>query len=137
MRSIIIDDEPNNIENLRIILQEHCPQLKVVATATNADEEKALISLHQPDLLFLDIQMPNKNGFDLLQSLPAYAFEVIFVTGFDKYGIQAIRFSAIDYLLKPIALADLKTAIERAEKKISEKRQKKEFIKTELTKHGH
>ncbi len=122
MRSIIIDDEQNNIENLQIMLRDHCPQVKVIATAMGVDEGMALIQLHQPDLLLLDIQMPDKNGFDLLQSLPDYDFEVIFVTGYDKYGIRAIRFSAIDYLLKPIVIADLKAAIERAEKKILEKR---------------
>lgn len=127
MRSIIIDDEQNNIDNLQIILREHCKQIKIVATATNADDAKALIQLHQTDLLFLDIQMPHKNGFDLLQSLSGYDFEVIFVTGFDRYGIQAIRFSAIDYLLKPIVLADLKAAVERAEKKIVAKRKNEQL----------
>jgi len=127
MRSIIIDDEQNNIENLQIILREHCPQVKIVATATNVDEGEKLIQLHQPDLLFLDIQMPDKNGFDLLKSLHHTSFEVIFVTGYDKYGIQAIRFSAIDYLLKPIVLADLKAAIGRAENKISEKKKNEQL----------
>ena len=81
MRSIIIDDEQNNIDNLQIILREHCPQVKVVATATGADGAKASIQLHQPDLLFLDIQMPEKNGFDLLQSLSGYDLEVRWGTG--------------------------------------------------------
>lgn len=127
MRSIIIDDEQNNIDNLQIILREHCPQVKVVATAATADDAKMLIQLHQPALLFLDIQMPGKNGFDLLRSLPDYDFEVIFVTGYDKYGIQAIRFSAIDYLLKPIVLADLKVALERTEKKVVSKRKNEQL----------
>lgn len=119
MRSIIIDDETNNIDNLQLLLQQHCPAIKIIATATNADQAEKLILLHQPDLLFLDIQMPDKNGFDLLRSLPDPGFEVIFVTGFDKYGIQAVRFSAIDYLLKPIVVTELVAAVERAVNKSS------------------
>lgn len=121
MKAIIIDDEPNNISNLQLILAAHCPVVKVMATAISAGEGREAILLHQPDLIFLDIQMPGENGFELLQSLPRPGFEVIFVTGFDQYGIQAIKFSAIDYLLKPIVVAELEAAVERAGRKITEK----------------
>ncbi|SDC64702.1 LytR/AlgR family response regulator transcription factor [Niabella drilacis] len=114
MKTIIIDDEPNNIRNLELLLQEHCSNVQIIATAMNADEGREAILQHQPDLVFLDIQMPGKNGFELLQSLPSPGFEVIFVTGFDKYGIQAVKFSAIDYLLKPIVVAELKAAVDKA-----------------------
>lgn len=117
MRTIIVDDEINNIDNLQLLLQSHCPSVQIVGVATNADDAERLILKEQPDLLFLDIQMPERNGFDLLRSLPNPRFEVIFVTGFDKYGIQAVRFSAIDYLLKPIVIPDLVAAVERAGRK--------------------
>lgn len=127
MRAIIVDDERNNISNLHRILGNHCPAVEIVATAGNADTAKALIAAHQPDLLFLDIQMPGKNGFELLQSIPHPDFEIIFVTAFDKYGIQAIRFSALDYLLKPVVIADLKTAVEKAMHKVQEKRKNQQL----------
>ncbi len=121
MRAIIVDDERNNIENLTALLKNHCPQVSVEASAISAEEGKTMIQELQPDLVFLDIQMPGQNGFDLLKSLANYAFEVIFVTAYDKYGIQAIRFSAIDYLLKPIDKDELKVAVNRAGEKISQK----------------
>ncbi|HRQ50960.1 MAG TPA: LytTR family DNA-binding domain-containing protein, partial [Agriterribacter sp.] len=127
MRAIIIDDERNNISNLQRIIREHCPSVEIVAAADNAATARELIVSHRPDLLFLDIQMPGKNGFELLQSIPQPDFEIIFVTAFDKYGIQAIRFSALDYLLKPVVIADLKTAVERAVRKVQEKRKNQQL----------
>lgn len=121
MRAIIIDDEPNNIDNLTNLLQKYCPQVAIEASAFDAEAGKKLIIEIKPELVFLDIQMPGQNGFDLLKSLENYSFEVIFVTGFDKYGIQAIRFSAIDYLLKPIDREELITAVRRAKDKIWQK----------------
>lgn len=121
--AVIIDDEQNNVDNLCLLIQQHCPQVCIVDTANGAEEGRAIILEHQPDLVFLDIQMPGKNGFDLLQSLNSYAFEVIFVTAFDQYGIQAVKFSAIDYLLKPINLQDLKTAVEKVVQKSHQKKQ--------------
>ncbi|MCE7063310.1 LytTR family DNA-binding domain-containing protein [Dyadobacter sp. CY343] len=123
MRAIIIDDEVNNIDNLRALLEKYCPEVDILGTALNADSAEELIARISPDLLFLDIQMPEKNGFELLKSLSNYHFEVIFVTGFDQYGIQAIRFSAIDYLLKPISHTELQAAVKRAEDKIGSKKQ--------------
>ncbi|WP_300604222.1 LytTR family DNA-binding domain-containing protein [Niabella sp.] len=122
MKAIIIDDEPNNVRNLELLLREHCSNVQIIATAMNAHEGREAILRHQPDLVFLDIQMPGQNGFELLQSLPSPAFEVIFVTGFDKYGIQAVKFSAIDYLLKPIVVTELKTAVDKAVSKTETKR---------------
>ena len=95
--------------------------VNIVATALNADEGEKIIHHYKPDLVFLDIQMPEKNGFDLLQSLHSVAFEIIFVTAFDQYALQAIKFSAIDYLLKPINTTDLINAVEKATKKICRK----------------
>lgn len=123
IHAVIIDDEKNNINNLDGLLQKHCPSVQVVAVAMNADEGKEIIFQHQPELVFLDIQMPGKNGFDLLQSLPQHDFEIIFVTAFDQYGIQAVKFSAIDYLLKPVNVEELKTAVEKVTEKSWKKKQ--------------
>src|ERR1700689_4672200 len=101
IRSIIIDDEPNNIENLQILLNQYCPEISIAATAINADSGMEAINAFRPDLVFLDIQMPGKSGFDLLKAFTSINFEIIFITAYDQYGIQAIKFSALDYLLKP------------------------------------
>lgn len=111
--AVIIDDEQNNIDNLKSLLQKHCDEVEVSGTAINAKEGRRIISLNDPDLVFLDIQMPGENGFELLQSISKYSFEVIFVTAFDQYGIKAVKFAAIDYLLKPINIGELKIAVKR------------------------
>ena len=116
MKAILIDDEPHNLSNLRSLLATYCPSVEVCAVALNAEEGKKALSKHQPDLLFLDIQMPEQDGFELLRSLNECDFEVIFVTAYDQYAIQAMRFSAVDYLLKPVAISELQNAVERATK---------------------
>lgn len=121
MKVVIIDDEDNNIDNLQQLLQEYCSEVKVVGTASGADAGAALISQWQPDLVFLDIEMPGKNGFDLLKSLPVLNFELVFVTAYHQYGIQAVKFAAIDYLLKPINIEELQGAVTKAIKKRAEK----------------
>jgi two-component system LytT family response regulator len=122
IKAIIIDDEKNNIENIAGLLAQHNLPVTIVGSATNADDGIKAILEHQPDLLFLDIQMPQKNGFDVLKALPRHNFEVIFVTAFDQYGIQAVKFSAIDYLLKPVNPEELKIAINKVEEKINKKK---------------
>lgn len=123
INALLVDDEVNNWDNLQVLLQQYCPDVCVVGTAINASEARKQIELLQPDLIFLDIQMPGENGFELLQSLPEISFELIFVTAFDQYGINAIKFSALDYLLKPIAIEELIQAVEKAVKRIHEKKQ--------------
>ena len=122
MKVVIIDDEDNNIDNLQQLLLEYCREVKVIGTATNGETGSSLINQLQPDIVFLDIEMPGKNGFDLLKSLPERNFEVIFVTAHHQYGIQAVKFSAIDYLMKPIDLEELKTAVSKAVAKRTEKK---------------
>ncbi len=122
IKTVIIDDEQNNVDNLSILLQKNCPQVEVLASALNADEGERIIHIHTPELIFLDIQMPEKNGFDMLTSLNMFDFEVIFVTAYDQYGIQAVKFSAIDYLLKPINIEDLKQAVQKATLKSAQKK---------------
>jgi two-component system, LytTR family, response regulator len=121
--AVIIDDEQNNIDNLSALVKKHCPQVIIAGTAINADIGKKIIAQYQPDLVFLDIQMPGKNGFGLLASLPSYAFEIIFVTAYDQYGIQAIKFAAIDYLLKPVGAKELQQAVEKAVQRYHAKKQ--------------
>lgn len=118
IRSIIIDDEPNNIENLQAIITTYCSEIEVVGTAFNAAEGIIEINAQQPDLVFLDIQMPEASGFDLLKTFTSIDFEIIFITAFDQYGIQAIKFSALDYLLKPINITEFKHAVNKAKEKI-------------------
>ena len=121
--AVIIDDEKNNIDNLQNLLSRHCPQVTVRAVALNADEGEKIIRELEPELVFLDIQMPGRNGFDLLKSLNHYSFGIIFVTAFDQYGIQAVKFSAIDYLLKPVDAGELTEAVQKAIEKTSLKKQ--------------
>ena len=119
IRAVIIDDEKNNIENLTGLLKRYSLNVDVIDTATNAEDAIELIINTNPDLLFLDIQMSGKNGFDILRALPQHPFEVIFVTAFDQYGIQAVKLAAIDYLLKPINPEELKLSIAKVENKLS------------------
>lgn len=122
MKAVLIDDEPHNIENLQLLLQQHCPDIEISGTAANADAGVAMIRQLKPELVFLDIQMPGKNGFDLLQSLTDYDFHIIFVTAFDQFALQAIKFSAIDYLLKPVDPAELRSAVQKAVDKHNERK---------------
>ncbi len=127
IKAIIIDDEQNNIDNLQILLQQFCPQVTVIGTALNVDDGEKKILQHNPDILFLDIQMPNKNGFDLLKSLHNYLFEIIFVTAYDQYGVSAVKFAALDYLLKPINIDELKLAVQKASQKSLLKQQNEQL----------
>jgi two-component system LytT family response regulator len=123
LKAVIVDDEQNNLDNLSILLQQNCPEVEIIGTAMNASEGEQIILQQKPDLVFLDIQMPNLNGFDLLAKFKQPQFEVIFVTAFDKYGIQAVKFAALDYLLKPINISELKDAVGRAIVKCGNKQQ--------------
>jgi len=120
---LIIDDERNNVSNLDSLLRLNCPTISILGSANSADEGKRKIEQLKPDLIFLDIQMPKKNGFEMLREIDDLLSEVIFVTAFDEYAIHAIKFSAVDYLLKPINVKELKDAVSRATKRISEKQQ--------------
>lgn len=112
--SLIIDDESGNRENLRRMLNLHCPQIIVQGECSSVKEARECISTLSPQLLFLDICMADGTGFDLLESLAGLSVEVIFITAFDQYAIQAIRFSALDYLLKPIDTKELINAVGKA-----------------------
>lgn len=123
MKAIIVDDEPANVKNLSVLLDKYCPQVEILGTATNNKDALSLFESHRPDLLFLDIQLDKDTGFNLLKLLPKKDFEVIFVTAYDHYGIQAIKFAALDYILKPIDIDELVSAVNKAEIKLREKQQ--------------
>jgi two-component system LytT family response regulator len=120
--ALLIDDESNNLANLAGLLASYCPEVTVVGEAQHADEGREKILRLHPDLVFLDIQMPGTNGFQLLQQLPSPSFEVIFVTAHDQYGIQAVKFAAVDYLLKPIDVNELKAAVQKSANRLAEKK---------------
>ncbi|RYU93123.1 LytR/AlgR family response regulator transcription factor [Emticicia agri] len=128
MKAVLIDDELNNLNNLKALLEAYCPQVEICAMAQTAEQGKTAIYTYQPDLLFLDIQMPDQDGFALLRSLTRYDFEVIFVTAYDQYAIQAMRFSAVDYLLKPVNITELQAAVARAYKQRQLKVQNQQVI---------
>ena len=113
--AIIIDDEAKGRLALREKLLSYCPQIKVVAEATNGQEALMLIQHHKPQLIFLDIEMPKMNGFEMLNELPEKDFHIIFTTAYDQYAIKAIKYAAFDYLLKPIDIQELQEAISNVE----------------------
>lgn len=119
MRVVLIDDEISNLENLRTLLEKHCPQVTIIATAQSVSDGVDAIEKYVPDLVFLDIQMGDKTGFDILKLLPTRNFEVVFVTAYDQYGIKAVKFAALDYLLKPIDIEELMSAVTKAEHKLA------------------
>lgn len=119
MRAVLIDDEISNLENLRTLLEKHCPQVSIIATAQHVGDGVDAIEKYLPNLVFLDIQMGDKTGFDILKLLPSRNFEVVFVTAYDQYGIQAVKFAALDYLLKPIDIEELIHAVNKAEHKLA------------------
>jgi two-component system LytT family response regulator len=113
IKAIIVDDEPYCCEALDALLNRYCPQVKVVGICYSGKEALLEIKEQKPQLLFLDIEMPQMNGFELLQKIPDPDFELIFTTSYDQYAIKAIRFSALDYLLKPIDREELQSAVQK------------------------
>jgi len=118
---IIIDDEAKNIRLLQNMLQLHCPSIKILATDTSAKNGLLLIEELQPQLVLLDIEMPHLNGFDLLKKLEPVNFEVIFVTAFSNYAVEAFEHRATGYVTKPINAEKLVAAVNNASKRIEEK----------------
>ena len=113
MRVLIVDDERLARKELRRLLKAH-PGAEVVGEAANADEARAFLAEHRPDVVFLDVQMPGENGFELLESLETVP-HVIFCTAYDEYALRAFDVNALDYLLKPVDPARLASALQRAE----------------------
>ncbi len=114
IKAIIVDDEPNCCEILATLLERYCPQVKVADICYSGQAALNSIVELNPDIVFLDIEMPHMNGFELLEKLQSVNFKLIFTTSYDQYAIKAIRFSALDYLLKPIDREELQNAVKKA-----------------------
>lgn len=122
IKAVIIDDEQHSIETLKWKLENYCTDVKVQAAFESPAEGVAYLKNNPPDLLFLDIEMPMLNGFDVLEELGRdIPFDIIFTTAYDNFGIQAVKFSALDYLLKPVQNKELKDAIDKHIKRTSQK----------------
>lgn len=117
LRTVIIDDEPDAVNFIQSIVQEYCPKLEIVGKAHSIKDGTKLIIDKTPDLVFLDVEMPHGTGFDLLANFPEKTFDVIFVTAFNHYAINAIKFSAVDYILKPININEFIKAVDKVQDK--------------------
>ena len=115
LTAIIIDDEPKGRMALKQKLYDYCPQVELLAEAGDGAEGLQLIEKHKPEIVFLDIEMPRMDGFEMLKQLHDKNFHIIFTTAYDQYAIKAIKYSAFDYLLKPVDIEELKSAIERVQ----------------------
>lgn len=127
IKAILIEDELRSLKLLGNLIGEYCPQVKIIGTATSVDEAFQLIQKNDPDVIFLDIEMQRETGFDLLLKFSEIPFEIIFTTAFEHYALKAIKFSALDYLLKPIDIEELKQAVSKVELNNHRQRVNKRF----------
>ncbi len=119
IRAIIIDDERHSCDALKMLLDKFCPQVQVTTICHSGNDGIKKITELNPNLIFLDIEMPHMNGFQMLEQLPKIDFEIIFTTSYDQYAITAFKFSALDYLLKPVDREELEKAVQKVSKKIN------------------
>ena len=119
IRCVLIDDESNSLEMMEWLLKTYCPQVKIEAMCNGAAKGIEAIQKFKPDLVFLDIEMPHMNGFDMLEQFDKLTFDVVFCTAYDQFAIRAFKYSALNYLLKPVDPEDLKETIRRIEEKKS------------------
>jgi two-component system, LytTR family, response regulator len=113
IKAAIIDDEYHGINALQHLIRKYCPEIEIVFSTQHSPDAPALLELHKPGLVFLDIEMPIQNGIELLKQFPTLPFKVIFTTAYDQYAIQAIRLNAFDYLLKPVDRQELRGAVDK------------------------
>jgi two-component system LytT family response regulator len=113
IKAIIVDDEQHCIDALRTMLEKKCPEVTVLAGVNSVAEARQTIDELQPDLVFLDVEMPHQNGFELLKLYDKVVFDVIFTTAYEQYALKAIKFNALDYLLKPFSVQDLQEALRK------------------------
>jgi two-component system, LytTR family, response regulator len=123
LRAILIDDEETGIETLKLLIKKHISELNVVGEATVARKGIELIENFKPEIVFLDINMPEMNGFELLDKLRWRSFNLIFTTAYQEYGLKALKQDAMDYLLKPVGHRDLRIAIDRVKQRMSEQQE--------------
>jgi two-component system, LytTR family, response regulator len=113
LKALLVDDEKNNLENLKFLLENDCSGIEVVAMAENGATAREWLQHHKADVVFLDISMPGETGFEMLQKLPEQNFKVVFVTAHNEFAMQAIKASAVDYLLKPVNISELQQAVNK------------------------
>lgn len=116
LKAILIDDEPDSIRLLALLLKEYCPQVKIEGQYNSSMEGLQAIRTLKPDVVFLDIEMPEMNGFELLNQLDDIFFSLIFITAYNEFALKAFRFSALDYLVKPLDASELQEAVKKTEK---------------------
>ncbi|MBO9155036.1 LytR/AlgR family response regulator transcription factor [Chitinophaga sp. GCM10012297] len=121
IKAIIVDDEQHCIDALRAMLQKKCPEVSILAGVNSVKEARQLIDELQPDLVFLDVEMPHQNGFELLKQYDRISFDVIFTTAYEQYALKAIKFNALDYLLKPFSVQELQEALRKFQERRSQK----------------
>jgi two-component system LytT family response regulator len=127
MKAVIVEDEIHNREALKNLITEYCPDVNVAGLAGSVSEAVTVIKQTNPDLVFLDIELQTGTGFDVLTQLPNLDFDVIFTTAYEHYAIKAIKFSSLDYLLKPIDLEELQAAIQKARDRFEESSYKEQL----------
>ncbi len=118
LKALILDDEVDSVKLLRLEIEKHCPAIDKIHTCSSPTIALKDIPLFEPDIVFTDVEMPEINGFELLEKLMPLRFKVIFITAFNKYALRAFRFNALDYLLKPVVEEELKAAVTRAEQQL-------------------
>jgi two-component system LytT family response regulator len=124
IHAIIVDDEINGLKSLELLIREFEPEVSIVETTTDPEEAISIINLYRPDIVFLDINMPKLNGFEMLDQLEYRDFYLVFTTAHKQYGLQALKQNATDYLLKPVDIRELRKAIEAVKHKMAENQQK-------------
>lgn len=128
VKAILVDDESHGRILLRELLAKFCPEVQVIAEAGSADDAYDLIQKQKPDVLFLDIEMPGGDGFSLLKRFNRIDFDVVFVTSYNEYAVTAFKFSALDYILKPVEIDELKAAVEKVQRRIADKRHSGKWV---------
>lgn len=117
IKCVLVDDETNALEMMEWLLKTYCPQADIVAMCNTAEKGIEAINRHKPDVVFLDIEMPRMNGFDMLEQVKNLTFEIVFCTAYDQFAIKAFKYAALNYLLKPVDPDDLKVTMQRIEEK--------------------
>jgi len=120
LRAVLVDDEPRGLNALKLLVERYCPTVKIVSTCLSPVQAVEEINTYRPEIVFLDINMPEMNGFDLLGNLEWSNFQLIFTTAHQEFALKALKSNALDYLLKPIDRTELTQAVERVQKKIGQ-----------------
>lgn len=132
IKALLIDDENDSLERLERLINTHCPGISVIGATSDPLQAIALINTLQPQLIFLDVEMPKLDGFGVLEAFPNATFKVVFVTAYDVYALRAIKYSALDYLLKPLQAEELKQAVEKVEQTLDKEDKRLSYITQQI-----